>query len=151
VRRSRKGALRVYAWAAAALALNLGLQAAGCGPSQEKLEADRVTRAIDVLRDAPPEPLSAREALVTDLERQQASFPLAIQARDACARAYRLLIEGKALQASVTKALATPGGATIDTLRDLAGADAKIKESAAAMPECDRASADLRRPHAAKR
>jgi hypothetical protein len=143
--------LGAVAWTAAAFALNLALQCVGCGPSQEKLEADRVIRAIDVLRDAPAEPLSARAALVTDLERQQASFPLAIEARDTCARAYRLLIEGKTLQASVTKALATPEGATIDTLRDLVTADAKIKESAWAMPDCDRASADLRRPHAAKR
>jgi hypothetical protein len=115
-----------------------------CGPSAETLEAQRVLRAIDVLRDAPTEPLSAREPLVADLERQEAKAPAALRARDACVKAYRLLLEGKTLHAGVEKQLSTPGGASLDTLRDLAAAETKIKESSEVMPECSRAAADLR-------
>jgi hypothetical protein len=123
----------------------------GCGPSKEKLEAERVLRAIDVLRDSPPEPLAAREALIVELEKQQASHPLAIEARDKCARAYRLLIEGKALQAKVGTWLNKPGGETAEVLRDFLAAEAKVKESAEAMPDCSEAAANLRRPQAARR
>ena len=123
----------------------------GCGPSKEKLEAERVLRAIDVLRDSPPEPAAAREALVVELEKQQATYPLAIEARDKCARAYRLLIEGKALQAKVGTWLNKPGGETTEVLRDFLAAEAKVKESAEAMPDCSEAAANLRRPQAAGR
>lgn len=153
-------------WIFLAAALSAPLLSA-CGPSEEKIEAERVLRAIDVLRDSPPEPLAAREALVAELEKQPATKSrLASEARDKCARAYRLLTEGKALQAKVSKALAQPappasadpggGGekpasATAEMLRDFLAAEAKIKESAAAMPECAEAAANLRRPQAAGR
>ena len=123
----------------------------GCGPSKEKLEAERVLRAIDVLRDSPPEPLAAREALIVELEKQKASYPLAVEARDKCARAYRLLIEGKALQAKVGTWLNKPGGETTEVLRDFLAAEAKVKESAEAMPDCSEAAANLRRPQAVRR
>jgi hypothetical protein len=135
----------------AALAVAALLAVVACGPSAEKLEAERVLRAIDVLRDAPSEPSAAREALVTALEREQATFPAAVRARDTCAKAYRLLIEGKALQAKVGKGLSEPGGATADVLRDFLAAESKITESAATMPQCDEAVADLRRPKASNR
>lgn len=116
----------------------------GCGPSAEAEEARRVLRSIDALRDAPTEPLSAREPLLTDLERQEAKGPIAVRARDACAKAYRSLIEGKTLQEKVEKALKTPGGSGVETLRDLMAAEEKIKESAQVMPDCDKASGELR-------
>jgi hypothetical protein len=129
---------------ALAVAAALASPGFGCGPSAEAQEAARVLRAIDALRDATAEPLSAREGLVADLERQEAKSEKAARARDACAKAYRLLNEGKSLQARVEKALATPGSSGLDTLRDLGAAEAKIKESASAMPDCDSASSALR-------
>jgi hypothetical protein len=67
-------------------------------------------------------------------------------ARDACARAYRPLLEGSALSARVKAALDDPGRSPpAQVLVDLASADTKIKESAAAMPACDSALAELRR------
>lgn len=101
-------------------------------------------QAINVLRDAPTEPLSARETLVGALEQEQTNGPIAARAKDACTKAYRLLIQGKTLEASVEKQLATPGTASLDTLRDLAAAEEKIKESAQVMPDCDRATSELR-------
>lgn len=123
---------------------------AGCGPSEEKLEKERVLRAIDVLRDAPSEPASAREALVADLEKMPVKGEAPARARDACARAYRLLIEGKALQKRVEEQLkppagGAPSGATLDTLRDLAEAESKIGESKARMEDCASEVAALRR------
>lgn len=129
------------------LALALG----ACGPSQEKIEAERVLHAINKLRDSPSEHLAGREALVTELERTPAASPPAVKARDACARAYRLLVEGKKLSERVAKQLADPKTMTLEVGRDLAGAEAKIAESAEAMPACETAVADLRRPGAAGR
>lgn len=122
-----------------------------CGPSQETIEADRVLRAIDKLRDAPPEPLTGREVLVTELERTPAASAPAVKARDACARAYRLLIDGKKLSERVVKQLADPKTLTLEVGRDLASAETKIAESSAAMPACESAVADLRRSGAARR
>jgi len=124
---------------------------AGCGPSQEKVEADRVLHAINKLRDSPPESLSGREALLTELERTPATSPPAIKARDACAHAYRLLVDGKKLSERVAKQLADPKTLTLEVGRDLADAETKIAESAASMPACETAVADLRRPGAAGR
>lgn len=106
-------------------------------------------RAIDVLRDAPMEPLSAREALVADLEREEAKGAVAVRARDACVKAYRLLLEGKALQVRVEQQLkpgaaGSAGAAGLNTLRDLVAAEAKIKESSEVMPACNNATAELR-------
>jgi hypothetical protein len=125
--------------------------AAACGPSQEKIEADRVLHAINKLRDSPSEHLTGREALVTELERVSATSPPAVKARDACAHAYRLLVDGKKLSERVAKQLADPKTVTLEAARDLADAESKILESAAAMPTCETAVADLRRPGAAGR
>jgi hypothetical protein len=125
--------------------------ASGCGPSQEKIEANRVLTAIDRVRDAPVEPPSAREAPLTELERVQASSPPAVKARDACAKAFRLLVDGKKLSDRVAKQLADPRTLTLQVAQELADAEAKIEESAASMPACETAVADLRRPGAAGR
>jgi hypothetical protein len=130
-------------------AMAMGVSA--CGPSQERVEADRVITAINRLRDAPPEPLASREALLAELERVSATSPPAAKARDACARAYRLLIEGKRLTEKVAEQLADPKSLTLEVGRELALAESKITESAAAMPACETAVADLRRPGAAGR
>jgi hypothetical protein len=124
-----------------------------CGTSAEEREAAAVLRAADALRDAPSEAAPQRRALLAALEGAPAADPRAARARDACTRAYRLLLDGNDLQARVQAALDPRGprgaGAGGDPpaglLGDLAAADAKIRESAAAMPECDRGLAELRR------
>ncbi|AKT36196.1 hypothetical protein [Chondromyces crocatus] len=121
------------------------LLAAACGPGADKVEAAAVLHAANVLRDAPSEPASARLGHLESLERAPATTPHAARARDACAHAYRLLLEGNALEAKVRAAIATPSGLTPDILRDLGTAEDKIKESTTAMPTCDEALADLRR------
>jgi hypothetical protein len=119
---------------------------AACGPSEERIEADRIGHAIDVLRNAPAHATEGRLALVEELEKQPAKGALAVAARDACARAYRTLEEANALERSVRKGLegADPSPAL---LKDLADAEAKLSESREAMPVCETAVADLRRAH----
>jgi hypothetical protein len=122
--------------------------AAACGPSPEAVERDRTLRAIDVLRDAPTEAHGPRRRLLQDLEGLNVTLPAAARARDACASAYRLLLDGRELERRVAAALqreAPPGAAVV---QDLLDAEAKISGSAALMPDCDRTVAELRRPGA---
>jgi len=139
---------RVVPVSTAATALAVALLA-GCGPSAEDREAAAVARAADALREAPEATAEQRRALLADLERTPAAAAPAARARDACALAYRLLLDGTALEAKVRAALArthTGAGAPgASVLLDLSAAEAKIEESAAAMPDCERALADLRR------
>jgi hypothetical protein len=132
--------LRGLLLAAAPLAI-----AAGCGPSPEQREAAAVLHAADALRDAPGQPVAPRQALLADLERTPASSPAAVEARDACVKAYRPLLEVGALQPKIQAALANPTRIDPVTLGELAEAERKVKESAASMPACDRALAELRR------
>jgi len=126
------------------LALGLALAAGACGPSAEKLEADRVARSIDVLRNAPAGSTTSRLHLVEELEKQPATGKLAVSARDACARAYRSFEEASLLEAQVRKAMADPATMTPSLLDDLATASAKIEASKEAMPGCERAVSELR-------
>jgi hypothetical protein len=126
---------------------------AGCGPSAEKQETDALLHAADALRDAPSEPLAARQALLDALVRQAAPGALATDARDACVQAYRLLLDASAVEARVRKQLEEPaeaGAAALSDVADLASAEAKLKESAAVMPRCDAALAELRRARRAR-
>ncbi len=118
---------------------------AACTPSAESIEQRRVLAAVDALRDAPATDLPARRKLLEALEKQEASSPFARRARDDCAAAYRLLIEGNEATAAVAKALAHPETAPPTTLSDLAAAEEKVKKSAEAMPACEKAAAELRR------
>ena len=56
---------RTSLWELKTSVLLAGLLAlASCGPSEEVLEARRVARAIDLVRDAPNDPVSGRKALL---------------------------------------------------------------------------------------
>ena len=101
--------------------------------------------AIDALRDAPAADLPGRRRLLDGLEKHEAQTPLARRARDDCAAAYRLLIEGNEATEAVRKALAHPETAPPTTLSDLAAAEEKIEKSGEAMPGCEKAAAELRR------
>jgi hypothetical protein len=114
----------------------------GC-PSAEALEDRVILAALAALRDAPAEDLANRKKLVGELEKKPATSLLARRVRDDCARAYRLLVEGQEATATVTRAMARPGGTT-SLLADLARAEEKIRQSEEAMPACEKAAAELR-------
>jgi hypothetical protein len=129
----------------AVVLVGLGFAFVGCGRSEEAVEAERVLRAIDVLRDAPSSALPARIELAAELERLPLRSPPAVGTRDACARAYRLLLDASLLEQRARKALDEPGLPSATAVQDLLEAETKVKESSMAMPECDRAMAELRR------
>jgi hypothetical protein len=147
VARSSPPSLRSTPTVSRSLALGLGLAVSvlACGRRAELAEADRVLHAIDAVRESPPEALDARARLIDALEKQQATIPAAAQARDACTKAYRLLLDGRRLSDRVKKGLGSPATVDPTILSDLATADAKIKASMEAMPACETAEADLRR------
>ncbi len=129
----------------AALAGAALLVAVACGPSAEEIEAAGVLHAADALRDAPAAPVAAREALLAELERRPATFPAAAAAKEACVRAYRPLLEVSALHARVKAALGDLSRLNPADLSALSSAEARLKESQAAMPACDTALSELRR------
>jgi hypothetical protein len=104
------------------LAMLLGLSLPACGRSEAAQEADRVARAVDVVRDAPNDPVDARRDLLAKLAAEQAKDATAIAARDACVAAYTPFLEGQTLEAMLEQA--------------------KLK-----MPECDRSLHDLKHKH----
>lgn len=123
----------------------VALLLAACGRPAELAEADRVLHAIDALRDAPAGALDARDALLVALEAQPVTLPESLAARDRCATAYRLLLDGKRLSDRVKKGLAEPSTVDPALLADLVTAETRIKASAEAMPACDTAKSDLQR------
>ncbi len=124
----------------------LAFALAGCGRSPESIEAERVLHSIDVLRNAPAGTVQGRLDLVLALEKEPAAGPLAKEARDRCAEAYRLLEEATALEAKIRKQLGDPDAPPPPSVvGDLAEAEAKVKQSKAEMPDCERAVAELRR------
>jgi hypothetical protein len=123
----------------------VALLVCGCGRSEEAQEASRVARAIDVVRDAPNDPVEGRKQLLEKLEAEPAKGQIAIAARDACVRAYRPFVDGQELEARVRAQLAGPPD-QIDAgvVLQLADAETKLNEAKAAMPDCDRALHDLK-------
>lgn len=127
-------------------ALALFCFTAACGPSPEQLEAQRVLRSIDNLRNAPSEPLEARLELIKKLEHEPVQSEEAKTARDACVKAYTHLVQGQLLKRKVSEALKNPAQLGQDTVRDLGEAETQIKRSIELMPECSEATFQLRRP-----
>ncbi len=133
--------MRLARGAAPALALAL----AACGPSPESLERVRILVAIDRVRDAPAGEITARRQLVVDLAQAAAVVPEVVRARDTCATAYRLLLDGTELQNGVRAEL-EKGDPQPSLAARLLEAESKIKQSNTVMPDCERAIADLRLP-----
>lgn len=100
--------------------------------------------ALDALRDAPGEALEARRKLLAELEATAATTPGAVRARDTCAAAYLLLLEGTELQRGLQADLAGDGGVSASLVPRLLEAERKIKQSGTRMPDCEQASAELR-------
>jgi hypothetical protein len=130
------------------LAMLLGLSLPACGRSEAAQEADRVARAVDVVRDAPNDPVDARRDLLAKLAAEQAKDATAIAARDACVAAYTPFLEGQTLEAKVRAALAaSPGEVNLETLAELGQAEAMLEQAKLKMPECDRSLHDLKHKH----
>lgn len=129
--------------AAALLLLSFSLPA--CGNPHEAAERDAVLRALDALRDAPSTDLPRRRGLLSALEHTAATVPDALHARDTCVAAYRPLLDGTELQEGIRAELAKadPAPSLVGRLLE---AEAKIKQSATVMPDCERAIAALRLP-----
>jgi hypothetical protein len=124
-------------WVALAVVLS------ACGPSAERLEADQVRAAIDRLRAAPAADVAGRKALVESLEKKPAVLAEAKRARDACAAAYRLMVESRELAARAREEIAAPGKGA-EGLGDLDASEKKLAAATAAMPACDEASTALK-------
>jgi hypothetical protein len=130
------------------LALALGLALPACGRSEVAQEADRIARAVDLVRDAPNDPVEARRDLLAKLAAEPAKDPAAIAARDACVAAYTPFLEGQTLEAKVRSSLAgSPGEVNLETLAELGQAEAMLEQAKLKMPECDRALHDLKHKH----
>jgi hypothetical protein len=114
---------------------------AGC-PSREAQEDRAVLGAIDVLRDSPEDDLVKRRSLIDSLAKLPATSELGREARDACADAYRLIVESKEATTKVKLALAN-GELPKNTLADLALAGEKIEKSEPAMKACQKAAIEL--------
>jgi hypothetical protein len=125
--------------AVAALAL------AACGPSPEAIERGLILVAIDRVRDAPAGEIVERRRLVADLQQAPAVVPEIVRARDTCATAYRLLLDGTELQRGVRAELekGDPGSSLAARLLE---AESRIKQSDTVMPDCERAIVELRLP-----
>jgi hypothetical protein len=122
--------------------LTLAVALSACGPSPERVEADGVRVAIDRLRAVPAAEVARRRTLVDELEKKPAGLAEATRARDACAVAYRLMIESRELAAHAKEEVAAPGQGA-DGLRDLDASEKKLAAATAAMPACDEASTAL--------
>ncbi len=125
-------------WLALAIALS------ACARSSEKVEADEVRAAIDRLRASNADDLAGRRALVGELEKKPAALKEAKRARDACATAYKTLVEARELAARAKAGISAPDRSAAAALADLDGSEKKLAEATAAMPACDAASATLK-------
>lgn len=114
----------------------------GC-MSPEAAEERAVLGAVDALRGAPSKD-AGRVKLVEALEKLPATTERARHARDRCAEAYRLLLEGEERLSSASAGLAGPTGDAKAGLVALAEAEKKLAESEKVMKECDEAAARLR-------
>jgi hypothetical protein len=123
--------------AVAALAL------AACGPSPEAIERGRVLVAIDRVRDAPAGEIVNRRQLIADLRQTPALVAEVARARDTCATAYSLLLDGTELQSGVRAEL-EKGDPSPSLAARLLEAESRIKQSDTVMPDCERAIAGLR-------
>jgi hypothetical protein len=128
----------------------LGLPLLGCDRSPEAVERARVLAAIDALRDAPGADTRRRRALLEAVEREPASAPAAVAARDACAATYRHLLDGEDLAVEMRRAIERGEGARPELPGQLHEVEAHATEARRLMPGCESALAALRHPGAAR-
>lgn len=111
--------------------------------SAEAREDQAVLAAIDTLRDSSPDDLANRHKLIDALMKLPATSPLAREARDGCAEAYRLVVESKEGLLKVKTELERQGAAPKNAAADLAEAEEKLKKSEPAMRACQKAAIEL--------
>ncbi len=119
---------------------------AGCnGDEKARAERERVGKKIDVLRSANDASVDARRKLLADLENDDTKDPQGIVARDACASAYRALLESLTQSEEVEAAMMRGERLDpIDLKRKLDIASKLIGRSEQDMPRCDKAATALR-------
>jgi hypothetical protein len=111
--------------------------------STETREEQAILAALDALRDSSSDDQTKRHQLIDALGKLPATTPLARQARDECADAYRLMAEGKEGTLKIKSELERTGMAPKNALADLEAAEAKLKKSEPAMRACQKASVEL--------
>lgn len=122
----------------------LGMAALGCSRSPEAVERARLLAAVDALRDAPAADARRRRGLLEALERQPAVAPVAQGVRDACAAAYRPLLDGTELTEELRRAVARGDSPAPELPQKLHQAEAEVARARTLMAGCERALADLR-------
>ncbi|MBW2454913.1 MAG: hypothetical protein JRI68_10395 [Deltaproteobacteria bacterium] len=124
------------------LALLLALAGAcwGCGPSEEKREAQAVLTAIDKVRKAEHR---GRAPLLAELDKLQIKGSQAVQARTTCATAYRALDDAEAVTAKAEKEVAAHISAGVEPPTELLTRLEEVQKlldgSEAQMPACQQA------------
>jgi hypothetical protein len=111
--------------------------------SAEAREDHAVLGALDALRDSSPDDLPNRHKLIDALTKLPATSPLARDARDTCAEAYRLVVEGKEAIMKVKGDMVRLEAAPKNAMADLATAQDKIEKSQPAMRACQKAAVEL--------
>lgn len=114
----------------------------GCSSSEAR-EDRAVLAALDALRDSSSDDPTKRRELIDALSKLPASSPLAREARDECADAFRLMLEGKEGTLKVKADLERLGIPPKNAEQDLAAAEEKLKKSETAMRACQKASIEL--------
>jgi hypothetical protein len=123
---------------------------AGCGRSpDERIEAGRVLRALEVVRAAPNE---AKRRPAEELSHITCSSPVVCGARDTCAQAYRHLALGTEAAMHVKKELdnlerepSVDGGRIAELSTELDQAGAEIDGARESMHGCEEAASLMRR------
>lgn len=121
------------------------LLAPACGPSRERVEAERILVLLDKLRMAEHE---ARGPLLAEIEKDHATGEAAERARSSCAAAFRALHDAQAAIAEVEKSVddskkagTVPDAALLGKLDD---AQRRLGEANAQMPTCSQTVAALK-------
>jgi hypothetical protein len=124
----------------------LPLLACACSASHDEArDRHRVATAIDAVRDTPASEVERRIQLANELEKLDVRTPLALKARDECAKAYKSMADSTKLAAIASAGLDPKSSA--DPAATLAAARDAIKaqdDSDAAMASCSDASAAIR-------
>lgn len=119
---------------------------AGCGEAEKlRKERDAVVAKIDALRDSDKASLDVRRKLLKELEGVESKSPDCVAAREACASAYRSLIESKAQSEEATNAMSSGERVDpVDMSKKLETAGKLLERSEEDMPKCDQALTKLR-------
>lgn len=114
----------------------------GC-TSSETRENRAVLEAISNLRDSSPDDPTKRREFIAALAKVPATSPLAREARDTCADAYRFIVEGREATRKIKAELEELGTAPKNAVEDLAAAKELLDKSETSMRACQKATVEL--------